>query len=168
MLALLLSLASPTFCQNAGEIFPDQYTRKKAQQVDLKAVKEVSLYLDDGRQQALVVTDPKTIALLVNGLKDATETGISNQLSGVEATDKNGKSLVSANFSLDFPSHALSPKFIEGLKAAGVEPRAWKEMEERRKAEELTKQRLFTFAPPLALVALIAFLVFKRQVRTKI
>ncbi len=166
--ALTLTLVSPAFCQPGLEILPAEATRKAARELDLKAVKAVQLNVSpDDRPQQITVTDPQTIALLVEGLKDATTTTFSNQVDSVEVVDKNDRVLVWDNFSMDYPSHAISPKFIEGLKAAGVEPRSWKQRAASVKAQREFVRRLLIFAPPFALLALFAFFIFKRKTRTE-
>jgi hypothetical protein len=164
-IALIFSLVSPALCQEKPEIFPpNEYTRRIARSLDLKLVKEVYILADSrGQSWDLTVTDPKVIALLVEGLKYATDTNYLNQTDGVVVIDKNNKILLEDNFYLGSPSHAISPQFIEGLKAAGIEPREWKEREAAAKAEQELMRRLFIFGPPFTLVALFALFVLNRR-----
>ena len=156
--ALLFSMISPAWSQDDPDVFPDEYTRKLAHELDLKKVKEV--YIVSERE--VRVTDPKGIALIVEGLKTARTTNFSNKVDYLEVTGKDGNALITYTFSLrHFPE--LSPKLVEGLKAAGAEPPGWTEWKEREKAQQELKKRLLLFMPPCALAALLVFLVLKRR-----
>ena len=163
----VLSLARPLFCQEGPGVFPDEGTRKIARKIDLKTVKGVYISALNGTQYwDFMVTDPKVIALLIEGLKTAKTTNFSNQVDHIEVIDKSGRSLISYGFSLSYLPQ-LSPELIKGLKAAGVEPRAWKEMEQRAKAQQEVSERLPLFAPFVGLMALLAFFFFRRKHKRK-
>lgn len=163
-ITLLFSLISPAFCQEGPDIFPDEHTRKLARELDLKSVKKVSI---SGAGWDVTVTDPKVMTLLIQGLKTANTTNFSNKVDYLEVTDENGVVLIEYRFSV---SHLpeLSPELIEGLKAAGVAPHLWKEVEEAEKTAKMQREfirRLLIGLSSLALVAFLAFVVFMHKTR---
>ncbi len=160
---LVLSLVCPAFCQEGPDIFPNEHTRKIARELDLKSIKEIRLYVHfDEQYDDIIVTDPQIIGLLIEGLKTANTTDFSNQVDDVEVIDKNDRTLLEDRFSMAyFP--ALSPELVKGLRAAGAAPRAWKEIEERAKAQQEMTERLLLFAPFMGLMALLTFFFFRRK-----
>ena len=167
--ALFLTLVSPVSCQDGPDIFPDEYTRKIARELDLKTIKEIHIYVTSDKHWDLTVTDPKVIALLIDGFKTANTTNFSNKTDYVEVMDKNGDALISYSFSVrHFPE--LSPELVEGLKAAGAEPKGWQEWKEsEQRAEALGKKvrELLIWALPLAILSGLALFVFKRRTQAR-
>ena len=126
-IALLCSLISAASSQDGPDIFPDEGTRKIARELDLGKVKEIYI-VGEGETR---VTDPKVIALIVEGLKTADTTRFSNQVDYLEVTGKDGSALIEYRCSLShFPE--ISPELAKGLKAAGAEPRGYTEWKERK------------------------------------
>ena len=166
-IAFFLSMVSPAFCQDGPDIFPDEHTRKIARELNLKSVKEIHIDAVTEKQWKITVTDPKVIALLIEGFRTAYTTDFTNKTDYMEVIGKNDGVLLSYRFSLSHTPE-LSPELIEGFKAAGVEPREWKEREQRDKSQKEMVRQLVTWAPPLAFTALLALFIFKRRAKQQI
>jgi hypothetical protein len=139
--------------------------------VKLKSVKKVTLYLNfpndsfpnDGQARTVEVTRPKVIESLVEGLKEATETRYSNQVCYVAVIDRDNKVVVGANFALSYPSHALSPQFVKGLREAGVVTTEWEEQEKTRETTRERTRKLRSFGLVIGGALLLMLFVVKRK-----
>ena len=161
-IALLLSLVSIASCQpgEGPDIFPDEHTRKLARELDLTKVKEVYI---SGIGREVKVTDPKVIALIVEGFKTANTTNFTNKVDYIEVTGKDGEALISYRLSLQhFPE--ISPEMAEGLKAAGAELPGYTEWKERAAAEQKLIDKLLLLTP--VFIAVLAIFIFKDKLKS--
>ncbi len=138
----------------------NEETRQQARQVKLKSIKKIRLYLAfDGQSHDVVVTRPEVIKSPVEGLKEAIDTRMLNQLSLIEVIDTKNNVIIYDDFSLKYPSHAISPQFVKGLREAGVVVPAWEE----EKVKQETTRKLCYFGLIIGGVILLFAFVVKRK-----
>ena len=164
-------VASSVLAQEV-QITPDENTQRIARTLNVKQVKEIrlNLYLDPlpEHHRNLTITNPQQIQALIDGLKTAIETGVTNQTSQLEVIDKTGRSVLYVNFALDDAEQALSPQFIVGLRKAGVKVMPWEpEQQKRQRQQQAFKSQLRTVAVPLGLALLASLFVLRFNARKR-